>query len=366
MPARVPIRAVPDRLALRARRGGMAARGTVVVETLESRVLGGNAPGDAAVRLLPVYLPPGYETSRQRYPVLLALAGFAGAGRMLLNVSAWGEALNERLDRLQAAGRMGPVIVAMPDCLTRYGGSQYIDSRATGRYGEHLIREIVPHLDRRFRTLASARHRGIFGKSSGGYGALVHGMLHPEVFRAVACHSGDMGFELCYPPDFGRFLGQVAQHGGVRGFLRAFEAAPRKTHDLVTAMNILAMAACYSPSARRAAPLGIDLPMDLETGAIDAAVWRRWLRHDPVRLVRRHAAGLRKLRLLFLDCGRRDEFNLQWGARQLAAELGRRRVRHVYEEFDDGHRDTSYRFDRSLPLLWRALSPAARYTREVG
>jgi enterochelin esterase family protein len=123
------------------------------------------------------------------------------------------------------------------------------------------------------------------------------------------------------------------------------------------ALDIVAMAACYSPNPRRR-PFGFDLPMDPETGAIRQDVWRRWLAHDPLRMVARRAASLRLLRLLFLDCGRRDEFNLQWGARQMVAELRARRVRHVYEEFDDGHMDISYRYDRSLPLLWQAIRPA--------
>jgi enterochelin esterase family protein len=337
------------------------APGRIVVETIECRVLRGNAAGDPSRRTVPVYLPPGYDTSGERYPVLVALTGFTGAGRMLLNASAWGEPLNARLDRLLAAGRIGPMIVVMPDCMTRYGGSQYLNSAATGRYADHLVREVVPLVDRRFRTLAAARHRGVFGKSSGGYGAIVHGMLHPGVFGAVACHSGDMAFEYCYLPDFPKLLWQLEKHGGVGGFVRAFERAPRKTHELVTALNVLAMAACYSPDRRQ--PLGIGLPFEPGTGALRGRAWARWLERDPLRMAPRHAAALRRLRLLFVDCGRRDEFNLLWGARQLRERLGRLRVPLVYEEFDDGHMDVSYRFDRSLPLLWQALRPAPRRAR---
>jgi enterochelin esterase family protein len=127
---------------------------------------------------------------------------------------------------------------------------------------------------------------------------------------------------------------------------------------MIGAINILAMAACYSPNPRRRG-LGFDLPFDPRTGALDVTVWRRWLAHDPLRMLPRHAAALRRLRLLFLDCGRRDEFHLLWGARQMTAALRARGVRHVYEEFDDGHMDISYRFDRSLPLLWDAVRPRA-------
>jgi enterochelin esterase family protein len=336
-----------------------APRGRIAWTTIDSRVLRGNRLGDPHQRTFPVYLPPGYDDTSVRYPVLLALAGYTGTGRMMLNASAWGEPLDARLDRLHAEGRIGPMIVVMPDCMTRYGGSQYLNSSATGRYADHLVHDVVPHVDRNFRTLATPRHRGLFGKSSGGYGAIVHGMLHPHVFGAVACHSGDMAFEYCYGADFPKFLEQMAAHGGPQRFLAAFETAPRKTRAMVEALNILAMAACYGPDPRRR-PLGIAWPMDLTTGAIDLRVWSRWLNHDPLRMAQGHVAALRRLRLLYLDCGRRDEFNLLWGARQLTAELRRLRVAHLYEEFDDGHMDVSYRFDRSLPRLWEALRPAAR------
>jgi poly(3-hydroxybutyrate) depolymerase len=334
-------------------------RGDIDLMTVESTALQGNALGDPDIRQVPVYLPPGYSTSQERYPLLLALTGFTGSGRMMLNAAAWSESFNERMDRLLAEGRIGPMIVAMPDCMTRFGGSQYLNSSATGRYEDHLLKEIIPQLDKEYRTLDSAAHRGVFGKSSGGYGAIVQGMKHPDIFGAVACHSGDMAFEYGYLPDFPQFLAQIQAHGGVRAFVKAFEAAPRKTGAHIGAMNILAMAACYSPD-EQSRDFGIRFPMDLKTGAIDDVVWRKWLRQDPLRMAPRYLDNLNKLKLLFLDCGWRDEYNLHLGARQMAAVLRGAKVRHVHEEFEDGHMGLNYRYDRSLPLLWKALRPKRR------
>lgn len=331
--------------------------GRVVRAELRSRCLRGNPLGDPATRVLPVYLPPGYDDSPARYPVLYALAGFTGRGAQMLNVTGWGESIEQRLARLQAEHRIGPMIVVFPDCFTRYGGSQYVDSAAVGNYEKYLIDEIVPFVDENFRTLAAPRHRGVFGKSSGGFGAFWHGMRHPDVFGALACHSGDMAFEYCYFPDFPKLLSQCERHGGLVGFRRAFEAAPRKSGEMIGAMNIFAMAACYAPNPQRR-PLRFDPPFDVKTGAPDPAVWRRWLAFDPLRIASRHRRALRRLRLLFVDCGRRDEFHLQWGARQMHARLQALGVPHVYQEFDDGHMDVSYRFDASLPLLWQAVRPA--------
>ena len=120
---------------------------TLVVETFASRVLADNPLGDPATRKVPVILPPDYETSGRRYPVIYGLTGFTGSGPMMLNVTAWQPNLQERIDILMAHGRLPPAIFVLPDCFTRYGGSQYLNSTAIGRYEDYLIEEIVPFVD---------------------------------------------------------------------------------------------------------------------------------------------------------------------------------------------------------------------------
>jgi enterochelin esterase family protein len=241
----------------------------------------------------------------------------------------------------------------MPDCATRYGGSQYLDSTATGRYDTHLIRELVPFVDRTFRTRPARDHRGIMGKSSGGYGALVHGMRHADVFGAVACHSGDMYFEYCYRGDVPKFCARIQNAGGLEKWFAEFEAAKQKKSEDMVALNILGMAASYSPNP--AAPMGIDLPCDLDTGAFRDDVWQRWVANDPLVLLDRHADALRSLRLLYFDCGIRDEWNLHLGLRLMARRLRGLDIAHDVEEFDDGHMNVQYRYDVSLPRMARAL-----------
>ena len=331
-------------------------KGTVVCERIESRVLQGNLPGDPHVRDLYLYLPPGYEKGSTRYPVAWCLSGFTGRGRMLLNDNPWMPGIADRMDALIAAGSARPMILALPDCFTHIGGSQYINSPALGRYEDHVIEELVPHVDQRYRTLAAPEHRGVVGKSSGGYGALILGMRHPEVFGGVACHSGDLLFEHCYKRDFGPAARAIARKGGIETWLAAFHASHRKKHEDIAALNILAMAAAYSPNVG-APPVYCDLPFDLDTGVLDENVWKRWLAWDPLYLVERHAAALKKARLLFIDCGREDEFYLDLGARAFVKRLRELEIPHTYEEFDDGHMSISYRMDRSLPKLSDALAP---------
>src|SRR5215467_7237082 len=191
-------------------------RGRVELPRFESRVLRGNPAGDPHERLVPVYLPPDYDAEpARRFPVVFVLTGFTGRGRMLLNDNGWSPSLDDRMDALIASGRCGELILVMPDAFTRYGGSQYIDSSATGRYGEHIARELVAWVDARYRTLATREHRGVAGKSSGGYGALVHGMMHSDVFGAVACHSGDMYFDYCYRGDIPRTCSALQEAKGL-------------------------------------------------------------------------------------------------------------------------------------------------------
>lgn len=330
-------------------------KGTVRCERVQSRALEGNLPGDPHIRDLFVYLPPGYDKGSERYPVAWCLSGFTGRGRMLLNDNPWSPGIADRMDALIASGQAKPMILALPDCFTHIGGSQYVNSPALGSYEDHVILELVPLVDSRFRTLAAREHRGVIGKSSGGYGALILGMRRPDVFGAVACHSGDILFEYCYKRDFGPALRTIRKAGGMEAYLASFRASRQKRHEDIAALNIIAMAAAYSPNVG-APPAFCDLPFDLTTGAIDENVWKRWLAWDPLYLIERHAADLRKLRLLYLDCGKDDEFYLELGARCFSKRLRDLDVPHEYEEFEDGHMNISYRMDVSLPKLSHALA----------
>jgi S-formylglutathione hydrolase FrmB len=317
----------------------------------ESEVLKGNPLGDNHVRDLIVYTPPGYEQSDDAYPSVYCLTGFTGRGRMLLNDNAFTPNLAERMDRLIGSGVIKPMIVVMSDCFTYYGGSQYINSEATGNYEDYLVDEIVPFVDENFRTVNNKNSRAVMGKSSGGYGALIMGIRHADTFGLVCSTSGDAYFEHCYPMDFAKAYRVIK--GDPRGFMRKFRATEKKGKDDFPAVNIIGMSACYSPNPD--SPWGFDLPFDLETGEVRHDVWQRWLEHDPVRLVEKpgekSVENLKSLKLLYLDAGTRDEFALDIGARILSKRLHDLGIAHLHEEFDDGHFNISYRYDRSLELI---------------
>ena len=354
--------------------------GTLLVLEHDSRILRDNPLGDPHLRKLAVWLPPQYESSRRRFPVLYDLVGFTGSGLAHTNWKPFGDNVPERAARLLHEGRIGPAIFVFPDCFTALGGNQYVNSSAIGRYADYLTREIIPFVDREFRTLAGREHRGCFGKSSGGYGAIVHGMQYAQHWGAVADHSGDAYFDFVYRSDWPNTLNALAKYrqpkrrpgrydarreseraqlaeglddGRIRRFLEKVWKKEKLSGAEGHCIMNLAMAATYDPDPR--APNGFRVPFNLESGELIERRWQRWLAHDPINLGAKYRRNLRPLRGIYVDCGWRDQFHIHYGARILSKRLAAAGIRHVYEEFDDDHSDIDYRMDVSLPFLYRAL-----------
>ncbi|HTM19907.1 MAG TPA: alpha/beta hydrolase-fold protein [Kofleriaceae bacterium] len=368
-----------------ARKRQPASPGRVVVLEHISRILKGNPLRDPHVRKVAVWLPPEYDEGAtrsrgRRFPVVYDMVGFTGSGLAHLGWKPFSENVAERAARLVATGRMAPMIICFPDCFTALGGNQYVNSTAIGDYADYLTQEIVPFVDREFRTLASRDHRGCFGKSSGGYGAVLHGMKYPRTWGAIADHSGDAYFDFVYWHDWPNTLNELAKYrrparkpgvydirrateergldhglddGRVRRFLAAVWKKPKVSMAEAHAIMNLCMAATYDPDPR--APNGFRLPCHLETGERIPERWRQWLTHDPILLVDRYRKNLASLRGIYIDCGWRDQYHIQYGSRILSRRLAEARIGHRYEEFDDDHSDIDYRMDVSLPFLAQAL-----------
>ncbi len=326
-------------------------KGRVQIETISSIVLENNPLGDPRRREMPVYLPPSYGTTRgRRYPALYYLPGFTGTGRSALNSNAWKENIAERLDRLIVTRKAPEVILVVVDGFTAYGGSQYLNSTATGRYEDFVVNEVIGYIDDKHATVRHRESRAILGKSSGGFGALTLAMRHHEIFGHCVSHSGDMGFEACYGQDTLKLATALGRYGGSpKRLVSEFLQSRLKTSFDHDAINILAMSACYSPNEK--SPLGFDLPCDPRTGAIIPAVWKRWQALDPIHAAAKHARALRRLKTLWFDAGTRDEYHLHLGARRFSDALKALKIRHVYEEHEFGHFDMSERLDKSLSLL---------------
>lgn len=325
--------------------------GEIVRISHSSEVLKGNPLGDSAVRDLLIYLPRHYHQSHQRYPVLWHLAAFTNSGRAATNWRGFDENLFQRVDRLIHDGAMGEVIVVSPDCFTSLGGNQYLNSPAIGSYSDYIHHELIPFVDDEFKTLSSRAHRGVFGKSSGGYGALMLAMKYPEYWGGLANHSGDAHFDVVYRPDFPAASRTLSRHGGdIEAFIEQFWSNDQRGGDDFMTLMLCCLAASYDPSER------IELPFDLRTLAIDQTRWNRWLQHDPMTQIETHRKALDSMHLVYMDCGDRDQYNIHHGARLLSDLMTRHDIEHEYHEFSGTHSGIDHRLDVSLPRLHDALS----------
>ena len=247
----------------------------------ESKVLQGNPLGDPHVRPLWVYVPPGYDDDpERRYPSIYVIQGLTGQLDGWRNRTAFRKNFPELVDELFAQGESPPAILVWVDAWTSLGGSQFVDSPGTGRYHTYIVDELVPWVDERYRTLPEAAHRGISGKSSGGYGAMVNPMLRPDVFGGLATHAGDALFEMCYLPDFRRSVRVLRDQydGSFDRFWEDFRSRPAFLKDSdATLLNDWCMAACYSADDDGT----VQLPYDPATGELRDEVWERWLAWDP-------------------------------------------------------------------------------------
>lgn len=315
-----------------------------------STVLAGNPWNDPIDRTVSVYLPPGYDPAHGPYPVLWDLAAYTNSGLGHTNWRNHGENLPQRLDRLISTGAMPAAICVFPDCYTSLGGNQYVNSPAIGNYADYLTQELYPLINREFATKAEPDGHALFGKSSGGYGAIYLACHHPGYWGAIAAHAPDVGFDRVYLPDFPGTCSVLAPfEKDLHEFVRAFWGRKQAKGHEFHAMMVLCLACSYAPN--HADPSNIRLPFSLDTCELDATVWQQWLTFDPLQMIHQHTDALKSLRHFWLDVGSRDQYNIQFGSRQLTREMSRLGIEHHFEEFDGTHSGIDWRLDHSLPAL---------------
>ncbi|MGC8586983.1 MAG: alpha/beta hydrolase [Candidatus Micrarchaeia archaeon] len=309
----------------------------------ESAALKGNPLRDPHKREIAI-LEPAESEGR---PIMIFLSGYGGSSLDMLNRDPLGEDMKRKAERLIKRKLMKGSVMIFPDTFTRVGGNQYLNSTAVGMYEDFIIKELVPYLKEKY----SSESVALLGKSSGGYGAITLAMKHPGVVSAAADHSGDAYFEYCYIRDFPDACREISKYGSAEKWLNAYwKKENKRLQSDMAPLGTIGMAAFYSPNGTR-----IELPFEMDTCEIRNEVWRKWIEKDPVRMVGKYYGNLKKLKMLMIDVGTEDEYGLNWGNRILHKRLIRHGVKHVYEEFEGGHRNTSYRYDRSMPLVEKAL-----------
>lgn len=320
-----------------------AAQGSERVDTIQAPALRNNLYGDPDWRLAGIYLPPGYATHpKQRYPVIYLLHGFGGGYDSFLRRLAFRKAL----DSLAARGALKEMIVVAPDANNRLTGGFFRNSPVTGKWEDFVVRDLVTHVDRKYRSIASRRGRGIAGWSMGGYGALYIAARHPEKFSAVYALS-----PCCLMP--GLPFDTLWRKRGRDG-LKAREAG--KIASTFNAGIVTALAALYTP-APDDPPLFVRFPWEGDAATTVDSIAKFW-RDTPLEIIRRaRPEGLRSVNWAF-DAGASDAMaDIPIAVQELDRILTNKGVAHTFEIFSGTHGDRiRERFEtRLLPFFSRAF-----------
>ena len=301
-------------------------QGKVVVERLYSELLE-NPGGENPTRRVTVYLPPGYEKSEERFPVIYYLHGFTWSDSLMIDADHF----DKLLDKAIATGKIKPVIVVLPDQHTIYRGSFYTNSSLTGKWADFTATDLVAFIDQKYRTIASSESRGVAGHSMGGHGAIKMGMLFPDVFANVYALS---------PAVMG-----LVKDMGVKGegYKRVQKIGTREA--LVTgygefmANAVVAAGRAFSPNLDRP-PFYADLPFSYEGDSliINDEVLDLWDKNLPIEMVNDYESNLNKLKALKLDWGRNEDFaHIPLTCRIFSQKLENLGINHYAEEYIGTH-----------------------------
>ena len=285
-----------------------------------------------AERNVQIYLPEGYDRTNttERYPVVYFLHGAGG------NQTDYSFIINI-LDQLIQQRKIEKVIVVKPDgSVPPYWGSYYTNSDLYGRFEDYIVYDLVNYIDSTYNTINSRNKRSIMGHSMGAYGAMKLALKHPDIFGAVATHSGPLEFhhytdvvdsilaEYTGPPyHFNPNAGKFSKHA-------------------------FTFAGAFSPNLKNS-PYLVDFPLDSLGNPIDSTI-NKWFKYNPARLASYVSPD--SAPAIYFDCGKQDELTLySWNTafRDTLDKLG---LKYEFLAYNGNHTNQLYnRFQISLAFL---------------
>ncbi|MCI5072495.1 alpha/beta hydrolase-fold protein [bacterium] len=327
----------------------------------DSKVLKQSLFKDPTQRPISVYLPPNYnEAAKKAYPCFYILAPWSSTGSLLLHPkNVFTPSLPQLLDQAILDKSIKPCIVVFPNCESKLGHSQYINSPACGPYMDYLCEEIVPYIDQHYPTLKNPQQRSIMGFSSGGFGALVTGMLRPDVFLNIASSAADSFYEHLYLSMIPKAQAVLEKHGSIDAFIKYYLSNPnpmsllsRNEGETLLLLNICA---CFIPNKNNP-PLYGDLFFDVHSGAIIEEAWQKLLAWDPIRMIDQYQDNIKQWQHVVLDAGKQDEYALHLGHRQMANKLKALNISMTHQEYPGRHSGHTYRYIERIKALQRVLN----------
>lgn len=293
--------------------------GKVVSRLIHSTYLQ-NTGGESPDCKISVYLPPNYEQTNQRYPVIYYLHGFMGTDSISPSMKAI-------LDRGISTGKIRPFVLVISNQYTLYEGSFYSNSPLIGNWSDFTAKELVEYMDKNFKTLPNKESRGIGGHSMGGYGALKIAMMYPEVFSSVYALSPGL---LAFVKEFGANSPAYKEVANIK----TREELKKTYYPKV----LVAVARAWSPNSAKP-PFYCDFPFTYEGDKliVNQVIVEKWEQNMPVYMAGKYADNLRKLKAIKMDWGRNDSqrFPIQIG--MLSQRLENLGINHYAEEYIGDH-----------------------------
>jgi len=273
-----------------------------------------NPLGDPPARHLAVFKPDKAKDDAP-LPLVIYLPGWGSSCEDVIpdGGKAW---FGKVVDQLAATN---PLRIAVVDGRSRYGGSQYLNSTATGRYADYITEEILPALTGKYASPSFGSSPVIAGHSSGGYGALLLAIRQHEKFNSVVALSPDSNFDVTHR----QLVEQPSVKSVKRADLDAAMAPAKDAHVPKDGLARLVMGLCanYAPVADK--PGKFEWLYD-DNGQWRNDVWKQWLDLDPLMLVRRNDDAFTPSQRIYLDGAEQDEFGANIGAKKIFMELKNR------------------------------------------
>lgn len=270
------------------------SEGKIVTTYITAKTLQ-NSAGENPKRRVTVYLPPDYEKSSKRYPVIYFLHGFFWSDSLLVS----NDKINHIFDRAIYSKKIKPVIVVMPYESTVFKGSFYANSKSSGNWSDFTSVELVGFIDKNYRTIANKDSRGISGHSMGGNGALRNAILHPDVFSSVYALSPGILDARFFALSEMELYKNADQIKNIQDVFKPENAR----------LNIVfAIARAYNGNKNKV-PFFADLPFSFEgeNVRINSVILDEMNRNSTSELPFSQYENLKKLKAIKFDWGRNDE-----------------------------------------------------------
>lgn len=318
---------------------------------IDSPSLKTNLYGDSSVRPYMVYLPPSYDYTTNRYPVVYALHGYGDNETLFIQASEQvPSAIPPFLDTMIASRQLGEVIVVSVCATNRLYGSFYLSSPVIGDYETYIATDLVNWIDTSYRTLPVRESRAIVGYSMGGWGAAHLALKFPNVFSVLVAEAG------FYDTQSERVKSLFRNLAGVRPSTFAQFDRLAFPNDATQALL-----AGLLPNPQRP-PLFTDYPYETVAGQLTtntAAI--QALSEGDVQNgdLTRYAAQPFRLTAIKLVHGTKDSVTLASGSMAFTNALATLGFASSYEQHRGGH---IFRADLALPFAITNLSGAQIYT----